>query len=316
MDAAAGHIELAIAFDRNYLLPFYALMASIVDHHPKGCIRIHSIATGVEPEELRKIEQYVEQYGHSIRFYEIDQSLVSSFTLNQNWTHAVYYRLLFPFLVPSELERLLYIDTDTLVVGDLRELFDHPLTGFPVGAVYDNYVRKNPDIGIDTEGNYFNSGMLLIDLPEWKRQKVSERAFDYLEKYPERISFVDQDALNAVLVDNWYKLDFRFNTLYSYIPTETSRAGLDQFLQDKLLLHFTLQRPWERQCKNRFRHLYFHYLRQAGFTDRRPSTKLSKANLIPVLKRNAVEFYWDNPLVRQVWKTVKQVAGSKQNTTG
>jgi lipopolysaccharide biosynthesis glycosyltransferase len=89
---------------------------------------------------------------------------------------------------------------------------------FPVAAVYDNYVKSQPLLGIFDEGEYFNSGMLLIDVEKWREQNISEKVMEYLLKYPERIKFVDQCGLNAVLNGNWMKLPARFNRIFTYLP--------------------------------------------------------------------------------------------------
>jgi lipopolysaccharide biosynthesis glycosyltransferase len=305
-------IHIGIAFDQNYLAPFHALLTSIISNNQSGPIAIHAIATGVDETILLQIKSYVSDNKHDIFFYTIDEKQLSHFTLNDNWTHAVYYRLLFPFLIPGEVERLLYIDTDTLVVNDLRPLYDTPLEGFPVGAVYDNYVVNNPAIGIEGEGNYFNSGMLLMDIPKWKEQQISERAFDYLNKYPERISYVDQDALNAVLKDNWKKLPLQFNVLYSYIPQDIARSALDTFISDKTLLHFTLQRPWNSLCRNRYRGLYFRYLKSSCSPKQKKYTDFNLSKLLPMLTIRLKEFYFDQPLLRGIWRSLKNIVSNSE----
>ncbi len=302
-------IHLGIAFDSNYLPPFYALVSSIAANNKSQSITIHAIATGVPQSELDKIAAFLEQHGKQIVYYEIDESKLQNIVLNDSWTHAVYYRLLFPFLVPAEIGRLIYLDTDMLVLGDLACLYHQELNNYPVGAVYDNYVKKNAAIGIEEDGEYFNSGMLLIDLESWKEQQISEKAFEYLENYPERISFVDQDALNAILRKNWQKLPVGFNLLYSYLPTESSEKQLREFLSDVVVVHFTLQRPWEIQCSNRLRSLYYYYLKLIGKKDTRRYAGLSMGGAREFVRVRAVEFYWDHPAARAIWKFLRGLPG-------
>jgi len=296
------HIHLGIAFDSNYLSPFYALAASILDNNRNTPLTIHAIVTGLEQPVLDQIRTYIRKEGKDILFYSIDEQMVSRFTLINKWTQAVYYRLLFPVIVPATVDRLLYIDTDTLVLNDLSALYNARLHNHPVGAVYDNYVVNHPEIGIEGTGNYFNSGVLLMDIGKWKEQQITEKAFDYLDRYPERIKFVDQDALNAVLKDNWEKLPFAYNVLYSYIPQTLSMKGLDNFIKDKVILHFTLQRPWSCISTNRFRKLYHHYLKKSPAPERRKYTDWSPDKIIPALRVRMLEMYFDLPLLQKAWR--------------
>lgn len=308
-----SQIHIAIAFDRNYLSPFYALVTSVLRNNRDERITIHAIATGVDEHALAGIKTFVERGGQEIVFYQIDEAQLKGFTLTNNWTHAVYYRLLFPFVVPDTLKRLLYIDTDTLVVNSLRELYHADLEGHPVGAVYDNYVVNHPEIGVEGEGNYFNSGVLLMDLEQWKKQRITERSFDYLNAYPERIRFVDQDALNAVLITNWKKLPVKFNLMYSCIPQDYSKIQLREFIKDKVIVHFTLQRPWNSLCANRYRDLYHAYLNASCAPDKRKYTDFDLSKLRPMLSIRLKEFYHDNPRVKKLWQSVKGMLGLGEN---
>jgi lipopolysaccharide biosynthesis glycosyltransferase len=186
-------IHIAVAFDQNYLNQFYALSTSLFFNNKSCTIHLHTIATGITEVERSAIVAYVKKHGADISFYIIDQVQVSKFVLTNQWTSAVYYRLFFPLLVPTTVSRLLYLDSDTVAVGDVSELYAVNLDGYPVGCVYDNYVKHQPLIGI-SEGEYFNSGVLVIDIERWKFLRISERAIDYLQKFPERILYVDQCA--------------------------------------------------------------------------------------------------------------------------
>ena len=300
------NIHLGIAFDENYLTPFYALLTSIVENNSRNKIIIHAIITGVSEQKQEEIRKYLNTHiNGEIHYYEIDQDTVSKFVLVSKWTPAVYYRLFFPLIIPQDIERLLYIDTDTLVVNDLSGLYTENLNTYPVGAIYDNYVKTAQQLGIEQEGNYFNSGVLLIDLPKWRGQEISEKTMRFLSEYPEKIKFVDQDALNAVLKNNWKKLDSKYNTMYSVIPEDIKKNDLKNFLKDKVIIHFTLQRPWNILCKNRYRNLYFEYLKRSPARDRPKYNDFTSDKILPLLKLRLIEFYLDTPVLQTVWRKIK-----------
>ncbi|AYB31323.1 glycosyltransferase family 8 protein [Chryseolinea soli] len=300
--ASLKPLHLAAAFDQHYRAPFYAWFFSVLDHHKKTSVHFHLIVTGIPETEKQTI---VETAGkHQVSFYVIDEAFTAQFVLASKWTPAVYYRLFFPFLVPPSLDRLLYLDVDTIVVNDLTDFYSLDLEGKPLAAVYDNYVVTQPLLGINEPGNYFNSGVMLMDLNQWRQSKISEQVIDYLLKYPETIRYVDQCGLNAILVDTWKKLDARYNYLYTYVPQEQSLKELKGLLHDKYVVHFTLQRPWEMLCRNRLRFLYFQYRKK--WSDRTSKyTDFGWSKIPAWLKIRAVEFYFDAPLVRKMWRGLK-----------
>ena len=300
-------IHLAIAFDNNYLVPFYALASSIFFNNQEQSFTFHCITRDIDLSEKKAIEEYMQAQNANIYFYEVDEVLLQQFagTIHSTWTLAVYYKIFFPLLVPEALERLLYIDTDTLVINSLEELYTSDLGTYPLGAVYDCYVKTQEDLGIIEEGNYFNSGVLLFNLPLWRAQKISEKAIDFLQSHPEKIKFVDQCALNAVLINNWKRLPEKYNLLYSYIPQEASRKALSSFIKDKVILHFTLQRPWKMLCKNRFRHFYKFYLKKSPKHKEKVIIDFSFAKTIPFLKLRLIEWYLDSPWIQKIWRKAR-----------
>lgn len=298
-------IHVAAAFDARYINPFYAFITSLLHNNGQGSLALHIICSDVKELEKQSIKRFVRSFGNSIYFYELSDERIGSFLTMSEWTQAVYYRLYFPLVMPKEIDRVLYLDTDTIVLKPLNELYEADLDNKPVGAVADIYVSKQPLIGITTPGDYFNSGMLLIDVARWRRQNISEKAIEYLQLFPERIKFVDQCALNAVLAGNWKKLHEKYNLLYSYIPEHLSRRKLSELLNKTHVLHFTLQRPWHMLCKNRFRFLYTRYLKKSPCRDKNPIIDFSISKLPALMKLRIIELYHDMGFIKKLWQFAK-----------
>jgi lipopolysaccharide biosynthesis glycosyltransferase len=298
-------IHIGIAYDQNYLPQFYALAASIFANNPKNSLVIHAIVTGVSQAAREKITKYVSANKASIHYYQVDEEQMGKYVRSSAWTAAVYYRLMFPFLIPKEVQRLIYIDTDTLVLNDLNRLYQQDLGNHPVGAVYDSYVKKQELLGIHEEGEYFNSGVMVMDVPEWNKQRISEQCFEYLTKYPERIRYVDQCALNAVLKNNWKKMDYRMNCMYSNLPDGMNRRQRISFISEIVVLHFTLQRPWNYLCQNPYRHLYSGFLRKSGYAKKVQKVDF-KWNKVPSkIKIEIVELYHESGMIKKAWRSLR-----------
>lgn len=300
-------IHIGIAFDQHYADQFYALLASMASSNKGEKLFIHAIVTDLPEATKANIEAIVASEQFKIQFYAINKQDLEKYILTGKWTLAVYYRLFFPIYLKGIVERIIYLDTDILVVNRLGALFQTDMEHFPVAAVYDNYVQKQTQIGVDKEGEYFNSGMMLIDLPMWNGQKISERCFDYLSKYPERIKFVDQCALNAVLKDNWLKLPYTYNCLTSYIPRDLNQSQKNGFLTDIVIFHFTLERPWIYLNKHPFRKLYYQYLKQYSVSKYKFISDFEISKIPQRLKLNFIEWYLGNAMMRGCWNKIKTV---------
>jgi len=296
MDFQNKFIHVAIAFDRNYLLPFYALASSIF-HNNKGTLfNFHCIVRGISEMEKQEINDYLKRNNSSINFYEIDEQLISGFITINHWNTTVYYKIFFPLLVGEAIERILYLDTDTLVVNSLVELYDMDLRSYPVAAVKDTHVGKEVYSELHEREDYFNSGVMLIDIKKWNLLNVSQEALKFLTNHPEKITYVDQDALNVVLENKCILISSNYNFTYTHVSTIGSGKELKQILSTLVIIHFTMNRPWHFLCKNRFRGLYKFYLRKSPMRGSAAITDFSFPKIPSYLKMRMGELYSDLPL--------------------
>ncbi|MFA5283808.1 MAG: glycosyltransferase [Bacilli bacterium] len=133
-----------------------------------------------------------------------DEKLSRSINIKNQYTPYALLRLLMD-LIPAMPERLLYIDADTIVTGDVKELYEYDLKGKTVGGVRDYLGRFF--IGV----NYINSGVLLIDLKKAKEEKLFERARAIVNDV--KMPFPDQSALNKCLSGRKAFLPRKFNAM-------------------------------------------------------------------------------------------------------
>jgi lipopolysaccharide biosynthesis glycosyltransferase len=292
-------IHLAIAFDQNFITPFYVLLTSIFFNNKGKALSFHVIAIKIDKKEKKKILHFIKENSAEIFFYEVDKNLVDRFVMpgKSHVSIATYYRLFFPSLVSDKVERLLYLDTDIVVIGDLLELYSIPMETFPLAASIDVIVSARPELGINNPQSSFNAGVLLINLREWRKQKISERTIQFLTENPHKIIFHDQDALNAVLISNWLKIDNRFNLTYFDIPINLPKRHFSSFLKDKVIIHYTTEhKPWLTLCRNRLRFLYHYYLTKSPLANKKKYTDLEWKNqlLYRYLKLRFKEFLIDH----------------------
>jgi len=314
-------IHLAAAFDQNYLTPFYVLITSIFHNNKSNTFHIHTIVTGITDTEREEIRQFVHNNKSEVSFYDIADIDLTGLVIpaNSHFTIAAYYRLFFAALVPPAVEKLLYLDTDIVVVGNLADLYATEFNEQVAAAVpeLNTPVKTHPRLGILEEGAYFNSGVLLINMAAWKQQKVTEKTLEFLHNNPDKIVFVDQDALNATIYKNYKKLDNRFNIIPFDIPKDLPKKKYKSFLKDKVIIHYTLSmhKPWKFTSANKFRHLYHQYKKLSPRAHEKKYTdfNLNKKSVTKFLKIRVRENMLNYPFLfdkttrfRQRVKTIRK----------
>jgi len=181
----------------------------------------------------------------ALELRRVDASLFKGFpALNGSW--ATYYRLAVPKIL--DVDRFLYVDADTLCEVDVSELASSDMGSHPAAWVPEAPLPGAVDRAVaDQLGNrpdefYFNAGVQLVNVPEWRRQMITEQALEYIAKH--RPMFHDQSALNVVLHGNALALDAKYNCMSNMRKNWPSLLPL--YGKTEKLVHFLdYPKPWD-----------------------------------------------------------------------
>ena len=106
-----------------------------------------------------------------------------------HYTIDTYTRLWLGEFFPQTVDRVLYLDADIVVVGSIAPLWNVDLGGALMGAVdIPGSDRGVTRLGMRAEDGYFNAGVLVIDLKQWRATRAEETVLDYIRANPERVS--------------------------------------------------------------------------------------------------------------------------------
>jgi lipopolysaccharide biosynthesis glycosyltransferase len=225
MNSKDCHIVLAC--DSHYLVPAFVLMESILEHLDSR-VYPHFWLIGDELD-LEQMHTYDERLSREHELHHLPITLLphdlptSTVHFMQRVTRITLARLFIDTLLPKDIPRVVYLDSDILAVGDIAPMFTLPLNGKSIGAVQDPdcmtfgshkgipgveaYPQATPDLP------YFNAGVLVIDRNVWREHKIGERTYDYIIKESARLRYTDQDALNLVCLGDWQDIPPEYNMM-------------------------------------------------------------------------------------------------------
>ncbi len=244
-------------------------------------VAVHVIGSGLKPADRAALE--ASWPSAQVSFHDIDYSRISDFRstkyLKSKVAYARYY--LAEFL--PDVSRCVYLDTDLIVLRDLAEADGIDLQGHIVGAVRDISVRQGRGLddlkerlGLSDPGSYFNSGFLIIDLDEWRRQSVQQQLVEVSTAMFDRLHSQDQDALNVVLEGRTKLLDVHWNT---------SQYEADAPFADGVLHLIGTVKPWHHDYAYKFKGLFFEHLDRTAFSGRRATSPRSPRAIAERLSR-------------------------------
>ena len=188
-----------------------------------------------------------DSFGVALDFVSVPVEAFSSFPVADHVSHAAYYRLIGPEVLPATIQRLLYLDCDIVALGAVDDLWDFEMDGATMAAVRDfsNFDRFE-SLQIPRGAPYFNSGVLLIDCPLWRTENVTKRCMEYIAENPDKVVFWDQDALNHVVCGRWKQLDPVWNLqALAYLLPELDSLRRELEPQCRLMHYSSPSKPWE-----------------------------------------------------------------------
>src|ERR1041384_5411846 len=242
-------MDIVFCADRAALPGLHVAAYSLLERMSPGVetTRFSVFSEALDEADIALLRRTLDRLGKAftLQVQRVDASAFSGFpSLNGSW--ATYYRLAVPRVLA--VERFLYVDADTLCDVDVSGLNTLDLGNSPAGLVPEAALAEAADRFVASQlGNspvepYFNAGVMLVNVSEWRRQRVTERAMEYIATH--HPPFHDQSALNVVLHRRAAQLDARFNCIANM--RKHWPALRQSYDQTGRLVHFLdYPKPWD-----------------------------------------------------------------------
>ena len=238
-------VQIFYACDDNFVKYTIVSLHSMQQNASKGFkYHVHILHTEISDEMKRRVLE-LQNDSFEISFDDVTEYLSSisdKLPIRDYYSKTTYYRLFIAEMFP-EYDKAIYIDSDTVVQGDISELYKINIDDAYVGAcheqamlqedVYGTYVEKV--VGVPRY-NFFNAGMLVINCDRFRIRFVLDKFIEYLHMY----NFVvtqDEDYLNLICKDHVYWLDQRWNTeIFGELQYPIEQA--------KIIHYIMTNKPW------------------------------------------------------------------------
>lgn len=259
-------LQLALASDRAMVEPAMVVLGSLLAR-TEAKLRVHFLGHGLLASDRYRLAGFCAAHDCDFVYHEVTEAdFDGARPANSNIPLVALARLHLPSWVEG---RILYLDCDMLVLGDVAELFALMPQGAALGAVRDFYVLDQmarggdlPEklawhrqlLGRDDVRGYFNSGLLLMDCDVIRREPALREQMSNVSA-SEGMRFMDQDYLNLIFDGQVHYLPLAWNCIWGrqarrgrslarlvWLPEAECRPERTQ------LIHYTGPRkPWKRQ---------------------------------------------------------------------
>lgn len=229
-------LHIAFAVDENYMKPAGVMISSIIKNNPNGHFYFHLFTTSIKKDDVQRLKKLANNAcSLCIRFF--DENVFSKLQTSENFPTSIYYRLVIPFSLQSITDRVLYLDSDMLCVGDIYSIKDIEFHNNIIAAIPDEWISLEyiEELNLNKYTLYFNSGFIYYNIPRWLSEDMLLHFMRLINN--KNYSYPDQDVLNIILQGNVEFLPRYYNKFY-----KKNEKHIDK---STIILHYVgPSKPW------------------------------------------------------------------------
>lgn len=241
-------IPIVLMADKNYVIPTSVMLGSLyLNKKPDTDYNITILADNMD-EETTSIFESQSNSKFNIKVLNIDNPYKNYVNNNPNMSCTTFLKFEIPSIL-KDFEKVIYIDTDTIILQDLSELYSIDLKETYAGVVLDYYLMKNNDHKALGLNNYFNAGVMLLNNKKI-REDFDKSIFGetYIQN-DERFMHHDQDVFNYIFKDNITIIPSKYNFMVAncYYQQNVIRKFYNVIENDSpVIIHYTSRlKPWK-----------------------------------------------------------------------
>lgn len=251
------NIDILMACDKNYAPYYGVLLTSLFLNNQDSRFNIHWISDQSVPQSVKnKFNKLVAKYNSQLFMYEIDNSKLTHLYQYGHLNYAAYFHLNMANILPDSVHRIIYMDGDMIVNGDIRPLWNINL-GENACAMVVGPMWMEPQVyerlGYDSSYGYYNNGVVLYNVDLLRKINFSKNAMDYIQAHCDKLDLMDQDTENILLYDKILRIPPQYNFQIKLFweshwneYNEAFKMDLMSASKQPIIIHYSDRRkPWQ-----------------------------------------------------------------------
>ena len=251
-----NRFHIALCVNDTYVEYIAPCILSIVKNNNPDNLCIHVLSDFISDKMRRRLLNVVLDYNSKlIQIHIVNDSILRG--LKDTWTIYTWYRVLLPEILESDVHRVLYLDADVLVAGNIEDMFCLDMTNKAIAGTID-FQSKDPvtykRCGYEQEKQYVCAGIMLMNLDYWREHDIANKVIQWGRDNNDRIKFPDQDAINYICRDAKILLPLKYDIVDVFFHDDYYYKNYPQELQEcvesPVIIHYAGQAPWVVELSN------------------------------------------------------------------
>lgn len=254
--------------NENYIQHTSVMLCSLFENNTTKNFHIYLFTTDIKTETKRKLQSLCKQYYATLTHTTCSTKEFSYLPIGQ-WNTIMYFKLLIPQLLPSNIDRCLFLDVDMIINADIMPLYNIDLNNAIIAAAEDipDCIKYKQRLGLNKADTYINSGVIVCDLSKWRDFEKKKPIIDFTKSVSNIITN-EQDVIALYFKGNIKILPIKWNmtTFYFMRKPKIFKKYLPQLKEARKhpsIIHFACPiKPWFKDCQHPYKRLYKFYLKK------------------------------------------------------
>lgn len=251
-------MNIFVSLDSNYIHPLCVMLSSLAKTNSDNSFDLYVAYSSLTEDDFVCMEKALGNLNARIHRVPVDENIFAGAPVLDRLSKATYYRLLIGEILPENVDRLLYLDPDIVINGDLTEFYNTDLDGKVLAGCrhlygfneWVNFHRLR--IPRKKRCFYVNAGILLIDMKKWRECVTVKSILAFIQKKIRYLLLADQDVINVLFADKLKQVDERLYNLdektfrhFTEKSAESERIDLGWVRRNTVIIHYNgKQKPW------------------------------------------------------------------------
>lgn len=252
-------MNFLFTLNASYLIPLCTLIHSL-NKNSKSDNHYFVAHSNLSNDDMNKIKNTVNEKKNSVTFIKIENNQFDNLPLLKHITKEAYYRLLCTDYLPSDIDRILYLDPDIVAINNVDNFYNIPLDGYYLsgGTHVNSFMHwfNAKRLKMSSVYPYINSGVMLINIKLMREKYSGSQITDFIKSTPLKLEFGDQDVINALFYNRIKLYDSKIINL-DYKTFKRKKLNLDYVRKNTIFIHYDgKDKPWHEDCKNPLKIFY------------------------------------------------------------
>lgn len=247
--------NILVTLNSAYVAPLTTMLRSLAETNKGEAINLYVAYSSLTQDDFQSIKYALSDADAEVYPIRLDDEIFNNAPSLKRISKETYYRIFAPLYLPKSVDRVLYIDPDTVIINPLKQFYRTDfgdnliIAAKHFDGIIDFWNRKR--LFMKKSERYINAGIMLMNIEEMRKEFNQQRVFDLIKKYHSILFLADQDAIN-ILYDGKIKTytEFKINLDERTFSHMLKRMTLDEALEFvqkfTLIVHFNgKQKPWK-----------------------------------------------------------------------